>query len=88
MPKKAGEVAAVEQISVDPRGLLPTHLRYYHYRGSLTTPPCSEAVRWFVLQQPVEVSNAQINRFANVIGPNARPIQAFNSRYLIKLTSE
>ena len=37
---------------------LPSSLRYYHYEGSLTTPPCSELVQWFVLQQPLHVPAA------------------------------
>lgn len=36
---------------------LPLDQDYYHYDGSLTTPPCSEIVEWFVLKQPIQIPN-------------------------------
>ena len=53
-----------------------------HYSGSLTTPPCSEGVQWYVWEQPGGVTNAQILDFESSIGArgmlgmNARPLQA------------
>lgn len=49
--------------------------RYWTYTGSLTTPPCSEGVRWFVLKDPVEASAAQIQQFVNIHGVTNRPVQ-------------
>ena len=60
--------------------LLPKDRRYYAYRGSFTTPPCTEGVRWFVMQQPVQLSNAQIATFRKVIYHNNRPVQPLNGR--------
>lgn len=40
---------------VDISKYLPKNLDYYHYKGSLTTPPCSETVLWYVIKQPLEV---------------------------------
>lgn len=62
--------------------LLPGNKSYYNYSGSLTTPPCSEGVRWFVLITPVEVSRTQIRKFVPVVGKNARPVQRINKRAL------
>nr|WP_323912557.1 carbonic anhydrase family protein [Aeromonas veronii] len=64
--------------------LLPNNRGYYRFSGSLTTPPCSEGVRWFVMKQPVEVSQSQINLFKSVmLHPNNRPVQPLNGRVVI-----
>lgn len=34
--------------------------RFYTYKGSLTTPPCSEAVTWILFPDPLPVSLAQV----------------------------
>jgi carbonic anhydrase len=64
--------------------LLPAQQGYYHYMGSLTTPPCSEDVSWQVLKQPVEISKAQLKAFHKLYRMNARPVQALNGRKLQK----
>jgi len=66
------------------KDLLPKNLDYYRFNGSLTTPPCSEGVRWFVLKTPVEMSPAQIKEFEKVMGKNNRPIQPINARVILK----
>jgi carbonic anhydrase len=48
--------------------------------GSLTTPPCSEEVRWHVLKTPVEVSKDQLKAFTKLYKMNARPVQPLNGR--------
>jgi carbonic anhydrase len=60
--------------------LLPAQRSYFRYVGSLTTPPCSEGVRWQVLKQPVEVSKGQIAAFRKLYKMNARPVQPLNGR--------
>ena len=60
--------------------LLPAARDYFRYVGSLTTPPCSEGVRWQVLKQPVYVSKAQIAAFRKLYNMNARPVQPLNDR--------
>ena len=65
---------------VDPAGLLPTRRAYFRYEGSLTTPPCSEIVRWVVMMDPVAVSRGQIDAFARIYPSNARPVQPLNGR--------
>lgn len=60
--------------------LLPSNTAYYTYSGSLTTPPCSEMVTWFVMKSPVEASSAQIGDMAAILNSNYRPTQGLNGR--------
>ncbi len=60
--------------------LLPDDLDFYTYRGSLTTPACSEIVTWFVLQDPITATANQLNRFKEIMGENYRPTQELNDR--------
>lgn len=62
---------------------LPVHKEYYRFSGSLTTPPCSEGVKWFVMKNPVSLSEGQIKQIENVIGKSNRPIQPINSRAIL-----
>ena len=65
---------------VDATKILPENSEYYQYSGSLTTPPCSEQVKWFVYKDAVEVSADQIKAFQQIIHDNARPVQPKNAR--------
>ncbi len=64
----------------DPNELLPESVFYWHYTGSLTTPPCTEGVQWYILKQPIEASSAQLNKLAELMGKNNRKVQALNGR--------
>lgn len=64
-------------------GLLPEASRIFRYEGSLTTPPCSEGVQWFVLETPVEISDAGLAAFEAILGHNSRPVQPLNGRELL-----
>jgi carbonic anhydrase len=64
-PASAGQEAPCS-VQVNPLQLLPAtagahHQGYVHYRGSLTTPPCSEGVDWLVWQQPAPVTDQQVS---------------------------
>jgi carbonic anhydrase len=54
----------------------------YHYSGSLTTPPCSEGVKWYVRETPTQLSKEQIAAFTAIYDHNNRPVQALNDRTL------
>jgi len=73
---------ATARASIDLNDLLPAQRGYYTYMGSLTTPPCSEGVLWVVLQQPMQVSGAQIDIFSRLYPMNARPIQQASGRLI------
>jgi carbonic anhydrase len=66
--------------SFNPADVLPANRAYYKFMGSLTTPPCSDGVRWQVLKQPVELSTQQIAAFHKLYKMNARPVQPLNGR--------
>jgi len=72
--------------SKDINTLLPVNKGYYRFDGSLTTPPCSEGVRWLVLKDYSHVSAAQAKKFVNVMmkGRNNRPVQQLNARKVLK----
>jgi len=84
MPKKAGEKNALPT-KVGAKGLLPGKRDYYRYNGSLTTPPCTEGVRWIVMKKPMTVSREQIETFQGTVGfANNRPVQPLNARPVLK----
>jgi carbonic anhydrase len=63
--------------------LLPSGRKYYRYAGSLTTPPCSEGVSWFVLKDPVTVGEDQLSAFTKKVTANARPVQPRGNRQVL-----
>ena len=81
LPLEKGEELAA-RVPLNLNDLLPPERRYYTYMGSLTTPPCSEGVLWVVMQQPVQVSGAQIDIFSRLYPMNARPIQQASGRLI------
>jgi len=77
----------VAGVTVDIRSILPANPSYYRYMGSLTTPPCSEGVNWFLVTKPVTASAQQIAAITAAIGgENARPAQAANNRLILDAT--
>ena len=60
--------------------ILPASRGYWEFEGSLTTPPCSEGVRWLVLQTRSTISKAQLAAFRKLYPDNARPLQPLNGR--------
>lgn len=69
-------------LTINAADFLPSNTSYYSYAGSLTTPPCSEGVRWNVLAEPIELSEEQVAAFAALYPVNARPVQPTNGRMI------
>lgn len=82
MPITEGKEEEIPGVQVNPVGLLPRDFAYYRYRGSLTAPPCTEGVTWFVLKTPAEISAEQINAFAALYPHDVRPPQPLNGRII------
>jgi carbonic anhydrase len=100
-PEEAGEETDLG-IETNAKGLLPGFgsrpgngpfviSRYYTYSGSLTTPACSEPVRWIVLKEPVTVSESSVEELHRLVSlfpgyggypDNNRPIQPLNGRQI------
>ncbi|CAM9576748.1 unnamed protein product, partial [Laminaria digitata] len=53
--------------SINPYDLIPSSMAYSHYMGSLTTPPCSEIVRWVVMSAPAVIGELQLDTFRDSV---------------------
>ena len=84
MPNEANEKADSEKYQIHLQALLPQNQMSFHYDGSLTTPPCTEEVKWIVFEQPIEMSKEQIKAFQQIFTDNHRPIQPLNEREITK----
>ena len=80
-PPKEGPEVAPDNVAFNPNNLLPREMEFFHYDGSLTTPPCTEKVKFFILKSQVNISKEQITQFPFKM--NARPIQALNDRKIL-----
>jgi carbonic anhydrase len=87
LPAQESQPAPVAGATVNAGKLLPAQRSYWRYDGSLTTPPCTEGVKWLVMNTPVELSEAQIAAFTSVFQNDARPVQPFNSRTFLLSTT-
>jgi carbonic anhydrase len=79
MPTAAGQKQEITDL-VNPGGLLPADRGYWTYMGSLTTPPCTEGLRWFVFEQPITLSREQLRQFTQIYRMNSRPLQDTHGR--------
>ena len=84
MPPRKTKSQKVPGAKVDLAQLLPKEREMYRYFGSLTTPPCSEIVKWVVYQTPIQVSSAQVAQFKNIFPLNARPTQVVRRRFILE----
>lgn len=80
-PEKAGSSVAVES-EINPVALIPSDRRHYAFKGSLTTPPCSENVTWVVMKRATTANVATIARMKAILGANNRPVNPLNGRLI------
>jgi carbonic anhydrase len=81
LPTKAGQTEKITE-TINAGGLLPPDRGYWTYTGSLTVPPCTEDVRWFVIQEEVTLSRDQLLAFAALFKVNSRPLQDPHGRHI------
>ncbi len=67
-------------LSIDIAALMPSSLNFYGYDGSLTTPPCTEDVKWAVFSTPITISQEQLDDLASLHSGNDRPTQPLEGR--------
>ena len=65
--------AAIEDV-------IGSNAAYYTYAGSFTTPPCTEAVTWIVLKDPIRMTSVDLVNLKNAEGVNNRPVLPLNER--------
>ncbi|MEK6526808.1 MAG: carbonic anhydrase family protein [Nitrospirota bacterium] len=82
LPADDREEHLVDQGLINPEELLPANRSFYHYSGSLTTPPCSEGVKWYIMKHLIKVSEEQVAWFSSLYRVNARPVQPSNGRVI------
>ncbi|MBM0066198.1 carbonic anhydrase [Alkalicoccobacillus gibsonii] len=78
MPTSVG--TSTKTIKLNPSELVPTDLSTFQYDGSLTTPPCSEGVKWSVSDSSITLSSEQLQAFQDLYPNNYRPIQDLGDR--------
>ena len=83
LPAEA-EAVEMTDLTLAIADLLPATTTFTTYSGSLTTPPCSEGVRWLLLNTPVALGEAQVEAFSGLFELNARPVQPLNARDLLE----
>jgi carbonic anhydrase len=79
LPARTGETQKVPDM-VNPGGFLPRDRGYWTYMGSLTIPPCTEGIRWFVMENDMTLSRDQLKAIAALFKVNSRPIQDTRGR--------
>lgn len=84
MPDKKGPAKKVKS-RIKAKDFMPLRKKYYRFSGSITTPPCTEGVRWIVFKTPNTLSKKQLKAFKAIMkAPNNRPTQAQNGRIILE----
>ena len=79
LPQRPGATEKVADM-INAGGFLPADRGYWAYTGSLTTPPCTEGVRWFVFEDVLSISRSQLRALTSLFPMNSRPLQDAHGR--------
>ena len=86
-PRQEGEQNSNSGIQINPASLLPAmdheNLDFYTIAGSLTSPPCTEGVQWYLLPKIITISAAQLEQLKGFYTNNARLPQDLNGRSVL-----
>ncbi|MCY1036071.1 carbonic anhydrase family protein [Corallococcus sp. BB11-1] len=82
LPTHTDEHSRLPGVTVNAANLLPAERSFFHYPGSLTTPPCTEGIQWYVLSTPIQLPQARIDAYRVLahLNPSNRPLQPRNAR--------
>ena len=84
LPKEENVELALNQ-GIQAADFLPSKRSYYRFNGSLTTPPCTEGVRWLLFKDIQTASSEQIKTFSKLMhDDNSRPVQPVNARIILE----
>ena len=84
-PLEENKAVSIELSSADIQAIMPSDKDYYKFMGSLTTPPCSENVKWNVYKTEMNISKNQVQKFYDIFGhANNRPLQDTNKRTIVE----
>ncbi|WP_312241178.1 carbonic anhydrase family protein [Pantoea sp.] len=84
IPSTVNKVVNIGQ-RIDLTDLFPAKRHYYRFSGSLTTPPCTEGLRWLIMKQPVTLSAMQLTIFQKALKQsNNRPVQPLHGRQIVE----
>jgi len=84
IPSEKDKTVEISAVSVNVKDLLPPEHGYYTFSGSLTTPPCTEGVTWYVLKSTASLSNEQLTAIGKVYPHNNRPTQELAHREVLE----
>ncbi len=84
IPSEKDKTVESSTVSVNVEDLLPPHHGYYTYSGSLTTPPCTEGVTWYILKSASSLSNGQLTTISQLYPHDNRPTQNLNHREVLE----
>jgi carbonic anhydrase len=82
LPTEKNQEQHWDNVHINVSTLLPADHGYYTFPGSLTTPPCTENVTWYVLKHPVTLSAAEITQYSKLYRDDARPTQPSYDRVI------
>ena len=83
LPLEPDQTTRRPDIKINARDFMPDNKAVFRYMGSLTTPPCTEGINWYIFQQPIEFSSQQIAAIHGIMGDNARALQPRNNRMIL-----
>jgi len=84
VPPELDKTVESSTISVNVEELMPRQHSYYTYGGSLTTPPCTEGVTWYILKSTSNLSNEQLATITKLYPHDNRPTQKLNHREVLE----
>ena len=84
LPKEKDKEEFYDNVQINLSQILPPDRGYYTFSGSLTTPPCSEDVTWFVLKHPTTISAEEIQRFSQLYHDDTRATQPLYDRIVLE----